>query len=260
MTEPATPVRVDVGPDQMLTTTVDDPEQGWRRLSIRMLLVHPVMELMRFIPVLVLLVFFNRSDQNGLWPLLAVAAFVALGVARWFTTRYRVTPTQVQVRRGLFSKSHPVGAAGSGSQRRHDSALHAPIAGPDPADHRHRSVRSAEAGRSAAGRAHLRAPPSSCAANCCTSGPASTCRAPRRGPRPPRAVPAAPRETVIARFKPSWVRYAPFTLSGLTVAGCRHRPDRQRRPPGAGGHHRRPDRSPTRDTTSNRCRSSGPRS
>ena len=51
MTEPETPVRVDIGPDQMLTTTVDDPEQGWRRLSIRMLLVHPVMELLRFIPV-----------------------------------------------------------------------------------------------------------------------------------------------------------------------------------------------------------------
>jgi putative membrane protein len=219
MTEPGTPVRVDIGPDQMLTTTVEDPEQGWRRLSIRMLLVHPVMELMRFIPVLVLLVVFNRRDQNGFWPLLAVGAFVALGVARWFTTRYRVTPTQVQVRRGLLSKSTlsvPRDRVRSVDMTRHFM-------------HRLLGLTRLTIGTGQSDRQKQ----DGLQLDALTSGAAEQLRRELLHERPgidvPRAasvgattapVAAAPRETVIARFQPSWVRYAPFTLSGLTIAGA----------------------------------------
>ena len=88
----------------VLTTSSDRADEGWRRLSVRMLLVHPVQELRRAIIPLVVLIVFGRGDHN-LWPYAAVVVVIGLGLIRWFTTTYRVTPTQIQVRRGLLGRS-----------------------------------------------------------------------------------------------------------------------------------------------------------
>ena len=69
-----------------------------------MLLVHPVQELRRAIIPLLVLIVFGQGDRN-LWPYAAVLIVIALGLIRWFTTTYRVTPTQIQVRRGLLGRS-----------------------------------------------------------------------------------------------------------------------------------------------------------
>ena len=92
-------------PDQVADAGLEEP---WRRLSIRMLAVHPVMELLRAIPfILIALVVGSRSTPGGggLWGLVAVGITIVIGLLRWATTAYRVTPTQVQVRRGLLGKS-----------------------------------------------------------------------------------------------------------------------------------------------------------
>jgi len=79
---------------------------SWRRLSARMLLIHPVRELGRYIPAILGLVVAGRSLEEGQWwwAPLGVVAVIALSVLRWATTRYRITPEQVQLRTGLLHR------------------------------------------------------------------------------------------------------------------------------------------------------------
>lgn len=82
-----------------------DTVTGWRRLHRRMLLVHPVRELVRFLPAVLGLLLFGRSAENGgLWGLVGVGIPVVLGVMRYVTTSYRITPGRVEVRQGLLNK------------------------------------------------------------------------------------------------------------------------------------------------------------
>lgn len=77
----------------------------WRRLDPRMLLVHPVQELLKFLPFVVgIFVLGNAGGRNWWWQLAGVAVPVLLGVVRFLTTRYRVTPTQVELQRGLIGR------------------------------------------------------------------------------------------------------------------------------------------------------------
>lgn len=69
-----------------------------------MLLVHPVSEIVKLLPVLLLSLVVGSQSGNHVWGLIAVAAFVALGLSRWFTTSYRIGPVHVQLRQGLFRK------------------------------------------------------------------------------------------------------------------------------------------------------------
>ena len=88
------------------------PQPEWRRLSARMLLIHPVREVGRFIPAIVGLLIAGRTTGFGpWWGLLGVVAVVALSIARWLTTRYRITPTQVELRTGLLTRRTKVAPA-----------------------------------------------------------------------------------------------------------------------------------------------------
>jgi putative membrane protein len=80
---------------------------SWRRLSARMLLVHPVRELSKAIPALVGLVLVGRAMGDGQqWWLASLGAVVviAVSVLRWLTTRYRITAEQVHPRTGLLQR------------------------------------------------------------------------------------------------------------------------------------------------------------
>jgi len=68
-------------------------EIQWQRLDQRMLLVHPIRELLRFLPVLVGLFFFSNrgSGSDVRWQLLGIAFPVALGILRYFTTSFRIS-------------------------------------------------------------------------------------------------------------------------------------------------------------------------
>jgi putative membrane protein len=211
---PALPT--DDGDDDADTThAIDDPSAGWRRLSGRMLAVHPLQELRRFFIPLVALVFFGASDNGELWPLIGLGVVVALGVTRWLTTTYRVTPTQVQVRRGFVSRStitvprdrvrtvdltshllHRVlGLAritiGTGQTDRKKEELRLDAL----------TVKAAERLRSEL--LHQR-------------GVVEAADTAAGAPVRPHAPPA---ERILVRLNPAWVRYAPFTLSGLVTIG-----------------------------------------
>lgn len=79
-------------------------ETDWQRLDPRMLLVHPIRELIRFLPVLVGLFVASASTGGNNWfQLVAVAVPIALGLVRYWTTRYRIHADRVELRRGLLS-------------------------------------------------------------------------------------------------------------------------------------------------------------
>jgi len=88
---------------------VSDPQVGatadWRRLDMRMLLVHPVRELFKYIPVLLGAVIVGTQSGGPAWSPVAVAVvIVAFALTRWFTTSYRIGADSVQLRRGLLQR------------------------------------------------------------------------------------------------------------------------------------------------------------
>ncbi|WP_245617103.1 PH domain-containing protein [Amycolatopsis taiwanensis] len=76
----------------------------WHRLSPKMLAVHPVQEAVRFLPVLVGVLFIGSKGQGHIWSLAGLGLAIAAGLLRWFTTTYRITPTHVLLRRGLLRR------------------------------------------------------------------------------------------------------------------------------------------------------------
>ncbi|HET7015472.1 MAG TPA: PH domain-containing protein [Streptosporangiaceae bacterium] len=79
-------------------------DTGWLRLSPRSLIVRPLTDLVRLVPLLAgLLLLHSGTGGRILWGLLAALAAVVTGLIHWATTRYRITDERVYVRRGLFS-------------------------------------------------------------------------------------------------------------------------------------------------------------
>jgi putative membrane protein len=88
-------------------TATESPlsEVTWRRLSPRMLLIHPVREVIRYVPVLLGVFIAGRgTDQGHWWGLAGLVVVLVLSVSRWATTRYQITADQVQLKSGLLRK------------------------------------------------------------------------------------------------------------------------------------------------------------
>jgi putative membrane protein len=82
-----------------------DSVLGWQRLDSRMLLVHPVRDLIRFLPAVIGILLFGRSsDSGGWWGLIGIGVPIALGLSRYLTTSYRITSGRIEVRHGLLNK------------------------------------------------------------------------------------------------------------------------------------------------------------
>nr|WP_051073858.1 PH domain-containing protein [Mycobacterium sp. JS623] len=69
-----------------------------------MLLVHPVHEVLRQIPLLIGSVVLGSATGNPLWTLFGLALVVGYGVARWFTTTYRIEAEEVRLRTGVLQR------------------------------------------------------------------------------------------------------------------------------------------------------------
>ncbi|MGV0740756.1 PH domain-containing protein [Mycolicibacterium sp. XJ870] len=69
-----------------------------------MLLVHPVHEVLQQLPLLIGSVVLGSATGNPLWTVAAIALTVAFGLARWFTTTYRIEPGEVQLRTGVLQR------------------------------------------------------------------------------------------------------------------------------------------------------------
>jgi len=69
-----------------------------------MLLVHPVHEILRQIPLLIGSVVVGSATGNPMWTLVGLALVVGYGFARWFTTTYRIDVQEVQLRTGVLQR------------------------------------------------------------------------------------------------------------------------------------------------------------
>ena len=193
-----------------------DDEAQWRRLSVRMLLIHPIREVGRAWPLLLGLLFLGtRSTENGqIWGLSGVAVVIGLGLSRWYTTTYRVSAEQVQVRRGLLRRE--ILTVPRDRVRTVDvtaSPLHRVLGlarvtiGTGLSDRRNDGLKldaltAEEAARLRMELLHRPAVP-----------------APTGAVDPAAAeVPATPpAEIELTRLRLEWLRYGPFSLSGLLI-------------------------------------------
>jgi putative membrane protein len=84
--------------------TVSSAQEMWHRLSPRMLLVHPVHEVLHQMPLLIGSLIVGSATGNPMWTLIGVAVIVGYGVARWFTTTYRIDAHEVRLRTGVLQR------------------------------------------------------------------------------------------------------------------------------------------------------------
>ena len=208
-----------------MSATATARAQEWRRLSPLMLLVYPVRELGRAIPALIGLVVAGRAVGNGQYWWFGPAAVVgvmAVRVLRWATTRYRITPEQVQLRTGLLQRKTV--ATPTDRVRSVDvtaSPLHrllglakVDIGTGSHASGSDLSLDSLPAAEAAALRAELLhripvgLPPGSADDSVRVSEPISHAPPDRAG------------DIELARLDPRWVRFAPFTMSGVLASAA----------------------------------------
>lgn len=199
-------------------------DQQWRRLDARMLLVHPVQEAVRFFPALLVVFFSGRSSgRSGWWDWAILGLIVALGMSRWFTTRYRIWGGQIELRRGLLNRrllttpadrvrtvdvTAPVwhrllglakveigtAGAGIGAERIVLDALAAPVAARLRGELLHRAAAQPTDQE-----------PGATNADPMAAGPDSGVAEP---------------EQVLVELDLGWMRYAPLTTSGLVSAAA----------------------------------------
>jgi putative membrane protein len=69
-----------------------------------MLLVHPVHEVVRQLPVLIGSLVLGTATGNHMIAVAVLAVTVAVGLARWFTTSYVIGPSELQLRTGVVQR------------------------------------------------------------------------------------------------------------------------------------------------------------
>ena len=181
-------------------------EPDWHRLSPRMLLVHPVHEVIRQIPVLIGSLVLGSATGNPVWTLIGLGLVVGYGLARWFTTTYRIGSDEVQLRTGVLQRkvlSVPRNRIRSVST---DARLLHRLLG--------LTVLTVSTGQEAAG-------DTSFALDAMPAREVPGLRAvlltdslTQAGVDQERAL--APGR-VLARWQPSWLRYSPLTFTGLVM-------------------------------------------
>lgn len=76
----------------------------WQRLDPRMLLVHPIREVLRYLPVIVVVVLGSTAAGGEQWQLIGVGIPVGLGLLRYLTTSFRISAGRIELRRGLLNR------------------------------------------------------------------------------------------------------------------------------------------------------------
>lgn len=185
--------------------------EEWQRLDPRMLLVHPVDEVRRFLPALLGILLLG-SARGSLYPaLVALLVLVVVGLVRYLTTSYRITDTRVELQRGLLSRQR----LSTPLDRVRTVDLTASVT------HRLLGLTAVRIGTGsvatdAGDRLEL---------NGLATAEAARVRAlllraadaAQPAPDPTLPAPAAP--AAVATFRPGWLRYAPFSGQGLVVIG-----------------------------------------
>ncbi|MDT5287170.1 MAG: putative rane protein [Mycobacterium sp.] len=171
-----------------------------------MLLVHPAHEVLRQLPLLIGSVVLGSATGNPLWSIAALVLMIVFGVARWFTTTYRIDAEQIQRREGVLQRS----VLSVPRNRIRSVSTDARVL--------HRllglTVVKVSTGREAKGDAEF-------ALDAVRSDEVPGLRAILLADSLPDALEAgeeaAPQERVLARWQPSWLRYSPLSFTGLAM-------------------------------------------
>jgi putative membrane protein len=175
----------------------------WRRLSARMLLVHPVHEVLRQIPLLIGSVVLGSATDNPFWAIGAVVLTVGYGVARWFTTTYRIDPAEVQLRTGVLQRKVLSVPRNRIRSVQTDARLLHRLLG--------LTVLRVSTGQEARGDAAF-------ALDAVEADQVPRLRAILLADSlAPAADQAAPPGRVLAQWQPSWLRYSPLSFTGLAM-------------------------------------------
>lgn len=178
-----------------------------------MLLVHPLHEALRELPLLIAVVVFGSATDNSAWVLAVVGVIAVVGVTRWFTTSYRIEPDpeagRVQLRSGLLRRKVLSVPRNRIRSVETDARLLHRMLG--------LTVLRVSTGQQAAGDTMFeldavesnQVPQLRRILLAHTGQPART-----------DAGPVAARTTVLARWSPSWLRYSALSLSGLVTIGA----------------------------------------
>ena len=200
-------------------------ETEWRRLDARMLLIHPVETVVRLLPALLaLLVARANSNSDQPWEIYALPVIVAFGVLRWFTTRYRIADGRIELRRGLLTKQtttaqlDKVRTVDLTARVYHRVLGLAKVEISTGGGQRDRLVLDSlrvEEGRRLRAELLHRIDPAVTGLPSPTGMPVDTTAV---DPDARQVPPPADEQLVL--LDPGWVRYAPFTLTGLATAAA----------------------------------------
>jgi len=206
-------------------------DQVWRRLSRRSMIVRPLTDLVRLLPLLAGLVVLHARTGGGLaWGIAAAVLAVITGLVHWATTRYLVTAERVYLRRGLLNQKtlsvardrirtvdvtahllHRVlgvcrVSIGTGrNDYRSGESFHLDGVTRSEAESLRRELLSPVRALAAAGHAVGTAPAPGQAAVADAAPAVDAAKAPVRAE--------------IVRWRISWLRFAPLTMTGLVVLG-----------------------------------------
>ncbi len=175
----------------------------WSRLSPRMLLVHPVHELLRQIPVIVGTLVLGSATGNPMYVIVVLVVTVAFGLGRWFTTSYRLGSSDIQLRTGILQRKvlslprNRIRSVSTDSRLLH-RLLGLTVLRVSTGQEARREAAFALDAVEAAQVPRLRA---ELLADSLAPDPAQT-------PIPGR---------VLARWQPSWLRYSPLSFTGLAM-------------------------------------------
>jgi putative membrane protein len=188
-------------------------ETPWQRLDPRMLLVHPVREIIKFLPVIIgLFVASTAAERQTYFQLLAVVVPIVIGIFRYATTRYRISADRIELQRGLISTR--LTATPLDRVRTVDltaSPVHRVLGvatlriGTGTASKEGEDGLDLD-GLGAAQARQLRAQLLNSIARAAPAAPESPAAPPMGG------------ERLVARFEPGWLRFAPFTSAGFVLA------------------------------------------
>ena len=82
-----------------------DPALPWRRLSRRSMIVRPLTDLVRLLPLVAgLLILHTKTGGGVAWGVAASLIAVITGLVHWATTKYVITDERVYLRRGLLNQ------------------------------------------------------------------------------------------------------------------------------------------------------------
>lgn len=192
----------------------DDGPDDWHRLSPWMMAVRPIEQLPQLIPVIIAIVFAGRGAPD-ISIILALIVVPLVTIVPWLVTRYQVTDDHVRVRSGLFTRK--VATARRDRIRSVDLTASLP--------HRVlglKKVRIGTGGDKESSVVELNAITASEADALHGNLMATVVRSAATRPgRPHDAADisaASPEE--LSRLQLSWLRFAPFSLTGFAAAAA----------------------------------------